>query len=188
MAGGAAARAKAAKLLGRQAMSQLWSRYGLLSSGVVVGTIALLFGLAPAFLATAGMLLLLSVLLLYRSVSDPDKRVTLSFEEALELATISATERKKEVVLRALRDIDVERALGKLSNSDYLELAGRYREEALRIMEELEDHEGSLRTRIEEILRLRSIGQSCGDERDGSVPARDQGQPPESTANEGRSW
>jgi hypothetical protein len=122
--------------------------------------VALWLGMAATVLTGAGLLLVLSMLLLYRSVSEPRVRVELSFDQALDLSTISPAERKKEVLLRGLRDIEVERSLGKLSEADYLELAGRYREQALQIMGELDEHERSLRAQIDEMLHQR--GQDLG--------------------------
>jgi len=141
-------------------VSRGWARAFLLSSPVLLAAVALWLGMAAAVLASAGLLLVLSMLLLYRSVSDPEAHVELSFDQALELSTISPIERQKEVLLRALKDIEIERSLGKLSESDYLELAGRYREQALRIMGELDEHERSLRARVDEMLRQR--GQKLG--------------------------
>jgi hypothetical protein len=54
----------------------------------------------------------------------------LTLDEALSLGAPSAEEEQKQAVLRALKDLEFERSVGKITEDDYRELSQRYRSEA----------------------------------------------------------
>jgi hypothetical protein len=54
----------------------------------------------------------------------------LTLDEAMSLAAPSAEEEQKQAVLRALKDLEFERSVGKITDDDYRELSERYRSEA----------------------------------------------------------
>jgi len=73
--------------------------------------------------------------------------------------TRTALEREKMLALRAIKDLEFDRAMGKLSDADWQEMSGRLRARAGRLMRQLEAGAG-YRDRIEQELakRLESMG------------------------------
>lgn len=63
-------------------------------------------------------------------------------------------EREKGLALRAIKDLEFDRAMGKVSDADFREMSGRLRARAARIMKQL-DAGGSYRTQIERELVAR---------------------------------
>jgi hypothetical protein len=70
------------------------------------------------------------VWLLWTSLLSLSGETELSLEEAVALAAPRVEEEQKRVVLRALKDLEYERRMGKIAEGDYLVLSARYREEA----------------------------------------------------------
>jgi hypothetical protein len=80
-------------------------------------------------------------------------------------------EREKLLALRALKDLEFDRAMGKVSAADAAPLEARLRARAIAIMRELEGRE-SLRARIEEDLAKRSaLGARPSAPQGGAEPA-----------------
>ena len=72
--------------------------------------------------------------------------------------TRAALEREKMLVLRSIKELEFDRAMGKVSDSDWLEMAGRLRSRAARLMRQLDAGSG-YRDQIERDLAKR-LGQS----------------------------
>jgi hypothetical protein len=68
--------------------------------------------------------------------------------------TRAALERDKALTLRAIKELEFDRAMGKLSDSDFVDMRRRLRERALRLMRQLEGGT-AYRERIERDLRSR---------------------------------
>jgi hypothetical protein len=98
--------------------------------GIAALACGLLFGLATALLLLAGAALLNCILLLWSSLQGLAGESPMTLEEALSLGAPSAEEEQKQAVLRALKDLEYERSVGKISDQDYHELSQRYRAEA----------------------------------------------------------
>ena len=62
-----------------------------------------------------------------------------SLGEPLSSAHAPALEREKMLVLRSLKELEFDRAMGKLSPTDFDEMAGRLRARALSLMKQLDD-------------------------------------------------
>ncbi len=111
-------------------------------------------GPAPAFLVLAATALLGTVALLWASLR------TLSGEAPLpeRVRTLGlgpfapASERKREV-LRALKDLELERSIGKIDHADYLELVTRYRAVAKEILRELDTGVEPRREQAEHLVK-----------------------------------
>ena len=68
--------------------------------------------------------------------------------------TRAALERDKALTLRAIKELEFDRAMGKVSESDFGEMRRRLRERALRLMQQLEGG-AAYRDRIERDVRSR---------------------------------
>jgi hypothetical protein len=88
------------------------------------------YGLGMGFLVLAGGVLLGVILLFRGSLLSLTSEAPMTLEEALTLSAPSAEEEQKQAVLRALKDLDYERSVGKISDQDYQELSQRYRTDA----------------------------------------------------------
>ena len=113
------------------------------------------YGFGPALIALAAGALLLGIMLLWGSVQSLTGETPLTLEEALTLGAPSAEEEQKRALLRALKDLEYERSVGKITPQDYQELSSRYRAEAIRLMQDLDQSLGPGRERAEKLLRAR---------------------------------
>jgi hypothetical protein len=68
--------------------------------------------------------------------------------------TRTALEREKLMTLRALKELDFDRAMGKLSDADWQEMSARLRARATGLMRQL-DSDGSYREQVERDLAAR---------------------------------
>src|SRR3954468_11306990 len=118
-----------------------------LTVAIVVGT---LYGVQLVVLTLAAGALLLVITLLWSSVQALAGESELTFEEAFSMGARSAEEEQKRAVLRALKDLDYERSVGKISEEDYHEYATRYRAEAKRLMQSLDEHLAVARKQVEQ--------------------------------------
>jgi hypothetical protein len=66
----------------------------------------------------------------------------------------AALEREKALALRAIKELEFDRAMGKVSETDFTEMSGRLRARAARIIRQL-DAGGSYRQRIEREIQKR---------------------------------
>ncbi|HXH06561.1 MAG TPA: zinc ribbon domain-containing protein [Vicinamibacterales bacterium] len=73
--------------------------------------------------------------------------------------TRAALEREKTLVLRAIKELEFDRAMGKVSDADFHEMAGRLRARALALMRLLEEGDAVYREAIERELAAR-LGRS----------------------------
>lgn len=125
--------------------------------GVVVLAAVLghFFGLGFGLLVVAGGTLIGSIWLLWASLQGIGGDAPITLEEALNLGAPSAEEEQKRAVLRALKDLEYERAVGKISEADYATLAEHYRAEAKRLLRAVDEDLGPERERAEQILAER---------------------------------
>jgi hypothetical protein len=73
----------------------------------------------------------------------------------LTLGQPSAEEEQKRAVLRALKDLEYERSVGKISDHDYADLSARYREDAKRLIQAVDANLTPARERAEKLLAER---------------------------------
>lgn len=115
---------------------------GWLATGVTLVLAALAaawLGAASALLVLAGGALLGTLVLAWRSLESVALTEEMTLEEALSLAAPRREEEQKASLLRALRDLDYERSVGKISEDDYAELTARYRAEAKALLERVDE-------------------------------------------------
>jgi DNA-binding transcriptional ArsR family regulator len=104
--------------------------FGALGVALLASGVGALFGLSAALLTLAAGTLLGGILLFWSSLQGLAGETPLTLDEALSLGAPSAEEEQKQAVLRALKDLEYERNVGKISEDDYRELSQHYRSEA----------------------------------------------------------
>jgi hypothetical protein len=114
-----------------------------------------LVGIEVSLLIVAGGALVGVIALLWASVQSLTGESPLTLEEALSLGAPSVEEEQKRAVLRALKDLEFERSVGKITQEDYVELSDRYRAEARRLMQMLDAGSEKERATIERLLAER---------------------------------
>lgn len=115
----------------------------------------LLSGAPLACLVLAAGALVLVLALMWSSVQSLTGTSSIGFEEALGMGAPSRVEEEKRAVLRALKDLEYERGVGKISDEDYQELSARYRAEAKRLMQSLDESLGPAREEVERAIEAR---------------------------------
>ena len=95
-------------------------------------------GVELAFLVLAAGVLVLVITMMWWSVQSLTGSSSLGFEEALGMGAPSRVEEEKRAVLRALKDLEYERSVGKISPEDYAELSTKYRTEAKRLIQSVD--------------------------------------------------
>jgi hypothetical protein len=134
-------------------------------------TVGLVVGLGPAFLVLAGGILLGAVILLWSSLGRLTGDSPLTLDEAIGLAAPSAEEERKRAVVRALKDLDYERSVGKISEEDYADLSARYRVEAKALLQSLETGLSPIRKTVEKRLNERLKAEGIAEKRGNPDPA-----------------
>jgi hypothetical protein len=102
--------------------------------------------IASAGLAAAGFYRVLSPL-----VTDPAE----IGQEPLSERARAVLEREKALAMRALKDLEFDRSMGKVSQADFDEMAGRLRARALSFMKQLDEDASGYRSVIERELHTR---------------------------------
>jgi hypothetical protein len=101
---------------------------------------------ASAGLAAAGFYRMLSPL-----VSDPEQQAA----EPLSERARAVLDREKALTLRALKELEFDRSMDKVSQADFDEMAGRLRARALALMKQLDEDATGYRSIIERELTTR---------------------------------
>ena len=87
-------------------------------------------GAAGTVLVLAAGMLIVVIATLWRSIRVLVGEAPLSLEATLWHGQSAQEDEKKQSVLRALKDLEYERSVGKLGDDDYKQLSARYRAEA----------------------------------------------------------
>jgi hypothetical protein len=77
------------------------------------------------------------------------------FSEPLTDRGRAVLEREKALVLRSIKELEFDRAMGKVSAADFDEMAGRLRARAISLMKQLEEGESGYRQLIEREVSAR---------------------------------
>src|SRR5262245_3278822 len=148
---------------------QLFTLAGLLGATI---TVFLSRGQSPA----AVILLSLAVfaaagvgIAALRTVMPLTSRATPDQTQILGGRTRAALEREKSLVLRSIKELEFDRAMGKLSEKDFAEMSGRLRARAVGLLRQLEAGAG-YRDQIEQEI-ARRIGAKSEREKDIRVNA-----------------
>lgn len=114
--------------------------------------------IAAAGLAAAGF---------YRTLSPLVGEPPSASGEALSERARAVLVREKALVLRSLKDLEFDRSMGKVSQSDFDEMARRLRARALSLMQQLDEDTTGYKTIIERELSARLAGKAAS----GAAPA-----------------
>jgi hypothetical protein len=135
----------------------LWLGLGGAVVAVVygVGVMHMRMGAPLVMMGLGGLTLVLSGIALWR-VLDPLSRadVAWSGQAPRSSGRIKELEREKQLVLKAIKEIELDYQMRKIAEVDYKEMVERYRTRALRLMSELEAGD-NFRPLIERELRDR---------------------------------
>jgi hypothetical protein len=121
------------------------------------------FGLGLGLLTIAGGVLSGSIWLIWSSLQGLASDAPLTLDEALSMGAPSMEEEQKRAVLRALKDLEYERAVGKINEADYANLAEHYRSEAKRLLRAVDANLAPERERAEQILSERLAAREAAD-------------------------
>jgi hypothetical protein len=135
------------------------------------------YGLGLSLLFVAGGVLGGSIWLIWSSLQGLGGDLPITLDEALSLGAPSAEEEQKRAVLRALKDLEYERAVGKINDDDYASLAAHYRNEAKRLLRVVDQDLGPERERAERILSQRLAARAGAGEAQKAKAAARRGKP-----------
>ncbi|WP_437778896.1 hypothetical protein [Sorangium sp. So ce1097] len=140
-----AASAAAREPVGRGSDSPLerqivhYARFGVpLAALVAAGVAGLVAGPPAAILVLAGGALVAVIAIFWASLRVLLGETPLSGADAYAIGAPRTEEEQKQAVLRALKDLEFERSVGKISDEDYAELVAKYRAEAKRLLRVLD--------------------------------------------------
>jgi hypothetical protein len=91
----------------------------------------------------------------YRMLAPLTQDVVLRIGEPVSERTRTALEREKMLVLRSIKELEFDHAMGKLSQKDFEEMSGRLRTRALTLMRQLELDPDGYKSTIERELEAR---------------------------------
>ncbi len=124
----------------------------VLAAAILLGNV---FGLGLALLIVAGGVLGGVIWLVWSSLQGLVGDLPITLDEALLLGAPSAEEEQKRAVLRALKDLEYERAVGKINEEDYTNLSEHYKGEAKRLLRAVDAELTPERERAERLLAER---------------------------------
>ncbi|KYF76050.1 hypothetical protein BE11_08955 [Sorangium cellulosum] len=112
-----------------------YARFGVpLAALVGAGVAGLVAGPPAAILVLAGGALVAVIAIFWASLRVLLGETPLSGADAYAIGAPRTEEEQKQAVLRALKDLEFERSVGKISEEDYAELVAKYRAEAKRLL------------------------------------------------------
>ena len=137
------------------------SRYlqiGLPAATLICAVVAgVLQGPAAVVLVLAAGALVSVIAIFWASVRTLVGETALSGADAYAIGAPRAEEEQKRAVLRALKDLEFERSVGKISEEDYQALVTKYRMEAKRLLRLLEEETQPAREKVEALVTARLV-------------------------------
>lgn len=125
----------------------------LVSAGMLASVLMLLMrGLGSALLVLAATALVAGGWLLWRSLQLLSGDRSEAVEDALGVALAQTESEQKQFLLRALKDLEFERSVGKISEADYIQLKRKYRTEAKRVLRQLDQQIEPCRAEAEALV------------------------------------
>lgn len=118
------------------------------------------FGASGVVLALAALTLVAVITAFWSSLRTLLGETRLTGADAYAIGAPRVEEEQKRAVLRALKDLEFERSVGKISEDDYKGLVLEYRREAKRLLRMLDEASADQRARAEKEVarRLAELG------------------------------
>lgn len=136
-------------------------------AGFIAATAAVLLArqTSPGHLVLLSIAILCAALTaagLHRTIAPLAAPHTFESTESLGRRTRAALEREKALVLRSIKELEFDRAMGKVSDRDFQEMAGRLKARAVELIKRLDQDAGGYRELIEREVakRLEAAGES----------------------------
>lgn len=107
-----------------------WTWIGLSALVAVLWGVERWIGLAPAFLFLGALALGVALYFAWQSLLSVENEERMDFDEAMAFAAPTLAEEEKLAILRALKDLEYERAVGKISEEDFKAASAEYRARA----------------------------------------------------------
>jgi hypothetical protein len=134
----------------------VYLRLGLPAATLVCAIVGgVLQGAAAVVLVLAAGALVSVIAVFWASIRALVGETPLSGADAYVLGAPRAEEERKRAVLRALKDLEFERSVGKISEEDYEALVAKYRAEAKRLLRMLEEDAQPGRDKVEALVSER---------------------------------
>ncbi|MFO0585917.1 MAG: zinc ribbon domain-containing protein [Polyangiaceae bacterium] len=134
-------------------MRHLWAVVALIVPVALV--VGVMQGAQAVILVLIAAALIAVIALFWSSLRTVLGETPLSGADAYALAAPRAEEEQKQAVLRALKDLEFERSVGKISDEDYAVLVTKYRAEAKRLLRVIEEEARPRRERVEWLVQKR---------------------------------
>ena len=131
---------------------------GVLASAALF---AWLRGPGAGVLVVAGGALVFAISALWTSLRTLVGEAPVDLEAAVAIGTATAEDERKRRILQALRDLEIEHKLGKVSDDDFKVLSSQYRTEAKRILREIDEKIAPARALAEKLVAERLAGDSA---------------------------
>jgi hypothetical protein len=138
------------------------------------------FGAPGVVLGYTALAIIAAIAAFWTSLRTLLGETKLTGADAYAIGAPRVEEEQKRAVLRALKDLEFERSVGKISEEDYKVLVAGYRKEAKRLLRLLDEASVEQRARAEEIVNARLA--ELGIER--QAPAADAPEAEETKAEE----
>ncbi len=140
---------------------QPWQFFVLAALGCATAVTFMARGQGPTAVILLGVLMGTAALVGYAALRALRPLVTAEDDRTVMVGqrTRVALEREKLLTLRAIKELEFDRAMGRLSDQDWNEMSGRLRVRAARLMKQL-DAGGGYRDQIEKELAKRIEGET----------------------------
>ena len=129
------------------------------------------------FLSLSILCAALTAAAIHRTIAPLAAPDTYENSESLGHRTRAALEREKLLVLRSIKELEFDHAMGKVSDYDFQEMAGRLKARAVELMVRLDQDAGGYRDAIEREVRQRLDSAGAGTPE--STPRAGEGRPPQ---------
>lgn len=126
---------------------------------VAAGIMGAIRGAPGAVLVLAGGMLVVVIAAFWRSIRVLVGEAPLSLEATLWHGQSPQEDEKKQAVLRALKDLEYERSVGKLGDEDYKQLSARYRGEAKALLRAQDEALAPAREKAELLIAKKLAGE-----------------------------
>jgi hypothetical protein len=113
----------------------------------------------------------LAAMMFYRTIAPLVSTPTDEEHEPLNARLRADLEREKALTLRSIKELEFDRAMGKLSERDFEQMAARLRERAIGIMRQLEAGSSMYRDQVEKDLAAR-LGKGAAGARSAAGPPK----------------